>query len=106
MIIYSGFLGSPEQTETIAETKRLFGSRLVVDPVFADDGELYQTMNDEMVESMKRLCRQADIITPNITEAMFLWGGYPPRQQKRKQRNTLYAFARRGKNRGYRKLQL
>lgn len=72
--IYSGFLGSPEQTEIIAETKRLFGSRLVVDPVFADDGELYQAMNDEMVESMKKLCCQADIITPNITEAMFLLG--------------------------------
>lgn len=72
--IYSGFLGSPEQTEIICEAKELFGSKLVVDPVFADNGKLYETMDGEMVNRMRFLCKKADIITPNITEAMYLLG--------------------------------
>lgn len=72
--IYSGFLGSPEQVDVIMEAKKLFDCSLIVDPVFADDGELYPTMNDCMVSNMKRLVSVADIITPNITEAMFLLG--------------------------------
>jgi len=70
--IYSGFLGSPEQVDVIIDAKRMFDCSLVVDPVFADDGELYPTMNECMVFNMKRLVSVADIITPNITEAMFL----------------------------------
>ncbi len=73
--VYTGFLGNARQADIAVDFIMKTAAPLkVVDPVFADDGELYQTMNDEMVESMKRLCRQADIITPNITEAMFLLG--------------------------------
>ena len=60
--IYSGFLGSPEQVDVIIEAKRIFDCSLVVDPVFADDGKLYPTMNDSMVANMKRLVSIADII--------------------------------------------
>ena len=72
--IYSGFLGSPSQAQTIIDAKNMFGCKLMVDPVFGDDGHLYPTMTSEMVESMKNLVSNADIITPNITEAMFLLG--------------------------------
>ncbi|MBQ3114652.1 MAG: pyridoxamine kinase [Clostridia bacterium] len=72
--IYSGFLGSPNQVGTIIDAKKMFGCKLMVDPVFGDDGQLYPTMNNKMVESMKELVSNADIITPNITEAMFLLG--------------------------------
>ncbi len=72
--IYSGFLGSPSQAQTIIDAKNMFGCKLMVDPVFGDDGQLYPTMSSDMVESMKNLVANADIITPNITEAMFLLG--------------------------------
>lgn len=71
--IYSGFLGSPQQVDVIISATESFSEcYVVVDPVFADNGKLYPTMNDEMVENMKRLVAHANLITPNITEAQFL----------------------------------
>ena len=73
--IYSGFLGGHEQVDIIISAiDRFKGIYVVVDPVFADEGRLYPTMSMEMVENMKRLVTYADVITPNVTEAMFLLG--------------------------------
>lgn len=72
--IYSGFLGNHSQVDIIIDAKKKFDCCLVVDPVFADDGVLYPTMTNDMVHNMKRLVSFADIITPNITEAMYLLG--------------------------------
>lgn len=72
--IYSGFLGNPEQVDVIITAKKLFDCKMIVDPVFADDGALYPTMTGKMVDNMKKLISYADIITPNITEAMYLLG--------------------------------
>lgn len=75
--IYSGFLGSPRQIKIISEFIDGFSSNnplVVIDPVMADDGELYSTMNLEMVEKMREFIKKADIITPNFTEAAFLLG--------------------------------
>ena len=73
--IYSGFLGSVEQIERVIAFTERFPSRLVlVDPVMGDDGALYQTFTPDLVAGMKRLCRHADLITPNYTEACFLTG--------------------------------
>lgn len=44
----------------------------VVDPVFADHGRLYSTMKQEIISHLKLLCKEADLITPNYTEACFL----------------------------------
>lgn len=73
--IYSGFLGSPKQMKIVADFIDFFGHKnnlIVVDPVLGDDGKLYGTMNNEMVEEMKKLIGKADIITPNFTEVTFL----------------------------------
>lgn len=70
--VYSGFIGNPRQSEIIRRVIREFGTDEcidLVDPVFGDDGELYLTCTDEIVEKMKELCCEADVITPNITEA-------------------------------------
>ena len=40
----------------------------------ADNGEYYSMMTPEFAEEMRALCRCADIITPNLTEAAFLLG--------------------------------
>ena len=73
--IYSGFLGSPTQMKIVADFIDFFGHKnnlTVVDPVLGDNGKLYGTMNNEMVEEMKKLISKADIITPNFTEVTFL----------------------------------
>lgn len=73
--IYSGFLGSPKQMKIVADFIDFFGHKnnlTVVDPVLGDNGKLYGTMNNEMVEEMKKLISKADIITPNFTEVIFL----------------------------------
>ncbi len=75
--IYSGFLGSVRQIEIVSKAFRLFSTPdnfVVVDPVMGDDGALYATMNLDMVEAMRHLVQQADIITPNFTEAALLLG--------------------------------
>ena len=74
--IYSGFLGSEHQIDIVKDFIRDFKTRenqlLVVDPVMADDGELYETYTPAMKKKMAFLVQKADIITPNLTEAYFL----------------------------------
>lgn len=73
--IYSGFLGSSEQIDIVQDFIANFRTEttlVVVDPVLGDDGQLYGTMNADMVAGMRALIKQADIITPNITEAALL----------------------------------
>lgn len=75
--IYSGFLGSPKQIEIVADFIDYFGEKaefVVVDPVMGDNGKLYQTMGEDMVNGMRNLIKKADIITPNFTEVMYLLG--------------------------------
>lgn len=73
--IYSGFLGSSRQIEIVEDFIDKFKKQdtlVVVDPVLADNGKLYSTMDNEMVENMKKLIKKAHIITPNFTEMAFL----------------------------------
>ena len=73
--IYSGFLGSPRQVDLVCGFIRDFSMPdqiVVVDPVMGDDGRPYATMGPDMIREMKQLVRQADVITPNFTEASFL----------------------------------
>lgn len=83
--IYSGFLGSEEQIGKVSDVIdgfRRADTLVLVDPVMGDDGSLYSTYTPELMNGMKELCRKADIITPNYTEACFLTGTpYLPTQQ-------------------------
>lgn len=75
--LYSGFLGSFAQIDLVAElfrTHKKESGLVLVDPVMADHGKLYTIYSPEMVQGMAKLCAQADIITPNLTEAAFLLG--------------------------------
>jgi len=47
---------------------------VVVDPVMADDGKLYSIFSEQFPAEMKKLCADADVIVPNITEAALLTG--------------------------------
>ncbi|MCF7791446.1 MAG: pyridoxamine kinase [Victivallales bacterium] len=74
--IYSGFLGSDKQIEIVKKLIKTFYTDdllVVIDPVLGDNGELYEPFKKSgMVANMKNLIKDADIITPNITEAALL----------------------------------
>lgn len=74
--IYTGFLGSFEQIDIVSRTFDRIGNDalIVVDPVMADNGSLYKIFPENFPEGMKRLCAKADVIIPNITEAVLMLG--------------------------------
>ena len=75
--IYTGYLGTIEQIDQVKEIFRTFrkdGTVIFVDPVMADNGKLYPTFDMDYVKKNTELCREADIIVPNITEACFMTG--------------------------------
>jgi pyridoxine kinase len=75
--IYTGFLGSFEQIDIVIDlinSLRTENTTVVVDPVMADNGELYKIFPDTFPKGMRKLCEIADVILPNITEAAFLLG--------------------------------
>ena len=73
--IYSGYLGSMEQVDLVSTTIDILKTNntlVVIDPVMGDNGRLYQTFSPEFPFKMKELCKNADIITPNVTEACLM----------------------------------
>ncbi len=75
--IYTGYLGSFEQINIIKEIFKMFESDKCikfVDPVMADHGKLYANFDFSFVEGMRELCKEADLVVPNVTEAVFLTG--------------------------------
>ena len=79
-VIYSGFLASAKQIDGCLEFFRGYPNALkVVDPVMGDNGKPYKTYTPELCERMGELVSIADIITPNLTEAVILLGeNYSP----------------------------
>jgi len=73
--MYSGFLGSKEQISMIADIFKTFKTKqnlILVDPVMADNGKMYSIFDAHFAKEMTKLCKNADIIVPNMTEAAFL----------------------------------
>ncbi|MDR0696907.1 MAG: pyridoxamine kinase [Christensenellaceae bacterium] len=76
--VYSGFLGSFEQIDIVSQIFKKFkaeGSIIAVDPVMADNGELYKIFDENFPKGMVSLCQLADVIMPNITEASLMLSG-------------------------------
>lgn len=75
--LYSGWFGSSRQAAIVSSIYNEFTGKntfRLVDPVMGDHGRLYSTYTADRVQGMVRLCAQADLITPNLTEALFLLG--------------------------------
>ena len=73
--VYSGFLGAAEQVETIRNLYKTYPNALrIVDPVMADHGKIYPTYTPELCEAMVSLASDADVLTPNLTEAAIILG--------------------------------
>lgn len=72
-----GYLGQctlAEQLGSWLEQQNLTDCLKIVDPVMGDQGRLYPGFDHDYVEAVKKLCRHADLITPNWTELCFLAG--------------------------------
>ncbi|MDE5897870.1 MAG: pyridoxamine kinase [Treponemataceae bacterium] len=73
---YTGYITAaqiPLILEIIKETARN-GALRIVDPAMADNGRLYSGFSDDFPQKMAALCKEADFILPNLTEAAFLLG--------------------------------
>jgi len=76
--VYSGFLGSEHQVKIVSELYEALAERqekppiLLVDPVMGDNGKVYATYTPELCAAMRELVKEADLITPNLTEAAIL----------------------------------
>ncbi|RHT22905.1 PfkB family carbohydrate kinase [Clostridium sp. AM33-3] len=91
--ICTGFVLSEEQVELIgdyirsrkprrSETQSVDNGCLVmVDPIMADGGKLYNGIGMERVAAMRKLVSYSDVMVPNMTEAGFLTGICPGRER-------------------------
>lgn len=69
-----GYLADPLQAEKVSRVLDLFSGTVILDPAMGDHGKLYSGQTSEHVQAMAQLCRQADYILPNLTEATLLTG--------------------------------
>lgn len=70
-----GYLGSPHIIATVHQLlDQLRPPRLIVDPVMADQGQLYPGLTSHYPRLLRSLCRRATVITPNWTELCLLAG--------------------------------
>ena len=63
--VYTGFLGSGRQISIIEDFIKYFRKErqiVVVDPVMGDNGESYDTIDEQIINGMKSLVSLADII--------------------------------------------
>ena len=91
--ICTGFVLSEEQVELIGdyirsrkprinEIQNVDNGRLVmVDPIMADGGKLYNGIGMERVAAMRKLVSYSDVMVPNMTEAGFLTEICPGRKR-------------------------
>jgi pyridoxine kinase len=75
--IITGFIPSDRQGEIIStfiDDFKKENTLVVVDPVMADNGEVYKGFDESRINAVKELAKKADIITPNISELCILCG--------------------------------
>ncbi len=75
--IYTGFLTGEQQVSQIGAFLHAFRTPetlLIVDPIMGDNGERYPTFSTTLCDRIRELALQADVITPNLTEACLLTG--------------------------------
>ena len=73
--IYTGYLGSERQIDMVVDLFRNVareGALCIVDPAMGDHGALYTGFDMNYAHAMARLCGEADVILPNVTEACFM----------------------------------
>ena len=69
-----GYLSDAAQAEAVEKALDRFRAPVILDPAMGDHGKLYSGLDVSHVDTMKRLCRKADVLLPNVTEAALLTG--------------------------------
>ena len=75
--IYTGYIASAEQMGLISTFIDEFmekDTKVFVDPVMGDNGRMYSGLSADYPRLMLELCKKADVIMPNITEACMMTG--------------------------------
>ena len=78
--IYVGYIGSNELICAVSDFIDRFkkdGTVVFIDPAMADNGKFYSGLGEDYAKNLATLCKKADIISPNMTEAMILSGNKP-----------------------------
>ena len=73
--VYAGYIANETQVELVKQAFENNPQSLkVCDPVMGDNGRIYSSITDKIMDGFKNLCSFSDIITPNTTEACILLG--------------------------------
>ena len=75
--VYTGYILG-DQMDYVNEICEKFNKgKKIIDPVMADHGSFYYGFDENFAKKMAGLCKNADVILPNLTEAAFLLGETP-----------------------------
>ena len=72
-----GYITDDDQIPSIIKTCNLLANentKIILDPIMGDNGKLYGRFSCNFPAAMLELCKKADVILPNITEACLLTG--------------------------------
>jgi pyridoxine kinase len=73
--IITGFMMSDVQARNTLDFIKEFktdGTKVLVDPVMGDDGKTYTNYSAGLLHTIREMVKEADIITPNLTELILL----------------------------------
>ena len=74
-VISIGFIASDLQAEmlsTFCAKQKEKGATVIVDPIMADNGSLYNGVGVETIDRLRKVVSMADLTVPNYTEACLL----------------------------------
>lgn len=70
--IYIGFIDNEGTFGIIKEILQKFKGKVILDPILGDNGVKYSGTKSEQITFNKELLKFADVVTPNLTEAILL----------------------------------
>lgn len=71
--VLSGFIANKAQAKLIKDAFDYSADAIkICDPVMADNGKLYSSIDSDIIDGITQLCYKSDIIVPNTTEANIL----------------------------------
>ncbi len=70
--IYVGFCNNVDTLHQANQVLKQHDAFVLVDPILGDNGKLYPVFDQTYVNKMKEVVLNADVITPNLTEACLL----------------------------------
>ena len=79
--VLMGYIADEAQAEFLGQQCEIWhrsGVKIFLDPIFADNGQLYRGITAQRLDFLRGLLKQVDFILPNLTEAGFLTGEVDP----------------------------